>query len=278
MQAVDWLDANAIRSAARAVDARAAAELNLLLTDLEASTNSRLLDLAKAGAASGTVLACEWQTAGRGRLGRQWLAPPASQITVSILWRSEKGAATLAGLSLTVSVAAAAALARLGASGIGVKWPNDLVHVPHPGEATQAGKLGGILIEVQGDTLGPTQAVIGVGLNLSRPPARQLPGVRVAGLSDALQPLPSRSVILGTLLGEIGALLRRFQSRGFDADMHAAWSRLDAFRGRLAEVTLGGHKVRARLLGIDASGALRVEIAGRERRLPSAEIGGVDAH
>ena len=94
------------------------------------STNTELLARAALGAASGFCVAAEMQTAGRGRRGRVWQSRFASSLTFSLLWRFEKGAAELGGLSLVVGLALARALRSLGAAGVPearLKWPNDVV-------------------------------------------------------------------------------------------------------------------------------------------------------
>ena len=126
------------------------------------STNTALLDRA-AVLPPGSVLAAEMQSGGRGRRGRAWTTGLGGALTFSVLWRFETGAAGLTGLSLVVGIAVARALAGLGATEVKLKWPNDVLF--------RGRKLGGILIEVQGDALGPATAVIGIGLNVRMPPA-----------------------------------------------------------------------------------------------------------
>ena len=133
------------------------------LADSAVSSNTVLLQRAALGAASGSVLAVEWQSAGRGRLGRVWHSGLGSALTFSLLWRFEFGLSALSGLSLAVGVAMMRALEKIGVSDIGLKWPNDVL--------TKSGKLAGILIEAQGDMLGPSLVVIGIGMNLRLPQA-----------------------------------------------------------------------------------------------------------
>ncbi len=102
------------------------------------STSSELLRRAEAGAPGGTVVVADEQTAGRGRRGRAWLSSAADSLTFSLLWRFPGPAGRLAGLSLAVGVALAEGLERLGATGVRLKWPNDVLlaqaeHVAHPG-------------------------------------------------------------------------------------------------------------------------------------------------
>ncbi|MCH2241528.1 MAG: biotin--[acetyl-CoA-carboxylase] ligase, partial [Aquabacterium sp.] len=141
------------------------------------STNTRLLQRARAGDASPTALVAIEQTAGRGRQGRSWHARPGDALTFSLAlpWSPDAGdVATLDGLSVAVGVAVAEALH----PGVRVKWPNDLwLHGPRG----MPGKLGGVLIEVAPVAAGPAGqpaqrlVVIGVGLNVrGRAPRAEL--------------------------------------------------------------------------------------------------------
>ncbi len=125
------------------------------------STNAELLRRARTGAPAGIVLVADQQSAGRGRLGRTWEAPPGSSLLVSVLLRPglAPGDAHLA----TVCAALAAIEACASVAGIrpGIKWPNDLV--------VQDRKLAGLLTEsvVTGDRL--DALVVGMGLNVRWP-------------------------------------------------------------------------------------------------------------
>jgi len=132
------------------------------------STNTRLMQRAAQGARSGLALAAEVQTAGRGRRGRVWHSGLGHTLTFSLLWQFVQGARELGGLSLAVGVGLVRALRAAGAHAAQLKWPNDVV--------LPSGKLAGILIEMQGDVLGPSTAVIGVGVNV-RTDARVLAAV-----------------------------------------------------------------------------------------------------
>src|SRR6185503_9281051 len=131
---------------------------SLEVVDTASSTNSLLLARAAAGADSGTVIAAEWQSAGRGRAGRAWLAGIGGALVFSVLRRFAQGAGVLSGLSLAVGVAVVRGLHAILGCRAGLKWPNDIVW--------EGKKVGGILIELSGDMLGPSTAVIGIGLNV----------------------------------------------------------------------------------------------------------------
>jgi BirA family biotin operon repressor/biotin-[acetyl-CoA-carboxylase] ligase len=258
---VEFLDATRIVQAL----GPAAAGVRLTLVDETDSTNTRLAALAQQGAPSGTCIAAEWQKAGRGRRGRAWQSAPGASIAFSLLWRFERGPGHLAGLSLAVAVAVSQALERCGVAGVGVKWPNDLV----------AGwkKLGGILVETSGDLLGPTAAVIGVGVNhrLDESLLARIdqPAVDVASLAD--EP-PSRNDLLAALVAGLAGALARFEREGFGA-FREAWKARHAYAGRRVTVTAPDAPPRvAEVIDIAEDGALVVNDGGRPVRLTAAEI------
>lgn len=153
---------------------------NLQIVEETGSTNTDLLAAAAAGAPDRTVLRALHQTAGRGRLGRVWEAPPGANLLVSFLFRS--GLDHPHRLTHRVAVAAAIASERVaGVRGVGLKWPNDLLL---GGE-----KLGGILTQVGGSGGRVDYVVPGLGLNVRwAPPGAAClgPDVDPAAVLDAL--------------------------------------------------------------------------------------------
>ena len=210
-------------------------------------------------------MAAEWQKSGRGRRWRSWQAGLGASLTFSLLWRFEQGPGNLAGLSLAVAVAAARALERMGVAGIGVKWPNDLVH--------DWRKLGGILVETSGEMLGPTAAIVGIGINyrLGEALERRIdqPAADVASCGGAL---PSRNALLAGLLAELVPALERFGREGFAA-FREDWKARHAYAGRLVTVLAAERPARqAQVVDVAEDGALVVASEGRTERLTSAEI------
>lgn len=259
-RAVDWWSPERLQQLRRQLAWPADIQL-LPHTD---STNSQLLAAARSGAASGTVLLAEWQDGGRGRMGRRWQAPLGSGLTFSLLWRSRRGAADLAGLSLAIGWALADALRRLGFP-LALKWPNDLLG--------GGGKLGGILIEVQGDMLGPSAVVIGVGLNVQLSAAqKQQVDQAVAALAD-FQPVADRHALLACVLPALAAALQRFDDGGF-ASFADDWSQLHHLHQQAAcLLQTGAAPVHGVVQGIDGDGALRFLCDdGRLLRVCSGEI------
>lgn len=238
----------------------------LELRDTVDSTNSVLLEQAARGAPGGAVLAAEWQTGGRGRLGRAWHAGLGEALTFSLLWRFVRGAGALAGLSLATGVAVARALESLGASELCLKWPNDVLW--------RGAKLGGILIELAGDALGPTAAVIGIGVNVRLSPAtRAAIGQPAADLEAACGgTAPDRNAVLAAVLGELADTMARFEHEGF-GPLREAWERRHAYQDRAVALRLpDGARVEGRARGVTENGALLLERAGAVHRFHSGEI------
>jgi BirA family biotin operon repressor/biotin-[acetyl-CoA-carboxylase] ligase len=156
------------------------------------STNRQLLALAGGGAPEGVVLVAEFQSAGRGRLGRSWLAPPGSALLVSVLLRPGLPPDRLHLVTMAAGVAARSAAA---AEGVQLKWPNDLL-------GPDGRKLAGILAEAAGGAV-----VVGMGLNVVRP--SDVPE-ELAGLAvwlDELRPGVERRALLEAWLVEYDRLL-----------------------------------------------------------------------
>ncbi len=228
------------------------------------STNTHLMQRAAQGAPSGSCVAAELQTAGRGRRGRAWFSGLGNGLTFSLLWRFGMGAGSLGGLSLVAGVALVRALEELGLSGIQLKWPNDLLY--------EGRKLAGILIELQGEMQGPTTAVIGIGLNLRLPEAaRRQIDQPVADLAE-IGALPARSVILATLLRHLGQVFRQFEQEGF-LPLREEWQSRHSFHGHAVKLLLpDGSTKPAVINGVAEDGTLLADAGQGNQRFSSAEI------
>ncbi len=259
---VPFLDREAIIAALGPMASR----LKIEVTDSVDSTSSELLRRAARQSIARQVLIAEWQTAGRGRRGRSWTAVAGGSLTFSLGWRFEQGAGFLAGLSLAVGVALGRALDAAGFKDVQLKWPNDLVH--------RHCKIGGILIEISGDALGPALAIIGVGLNVRLPAnARRDIAQPVTDLASIDKDLAlDRNRLLGFVLAELTALLERYARDGF-APFVAEWQRRHALQKKPVRVLLPDGSVAAGdVVGVDASGALVLDQRGRRVRFVSGEV------
>ena len=233
------------------------------------STNRYLMQESARGVAHGTCVAAQIQTAGRGRRGRSWLSQLGGSLTFSLLWRFQCGAAGLSGLSLVVGLALVRALHDLGLTDVQLKWPNDLL-VKHQG---QWHKLGGILIELQGDMEGPSAAVIGIGLNLEiETEMRQQIDQPVMGLNALFGQAMDPNLLLGRCLSQLAMHLNQFAEHGF-AYFQSEWTTYHAFHQQPVNLLLAsGQVVPGQVLGVAEEGSLLVETAAGQQRFNAGEI------
>jgi BirA family biotin operon repressor/biotin-[acetyl-CoA-carboxylase] ligase len=239
--------------------------LSVEVIDECSSTNTVLAEWAARGAKHGTVLVTELQSAGRGRRGNSWHSSLGGSLTFSLLWRFPRGAGALAGLSLAVAVGAARALAQAGAPDIQVKWPNDLY--------CRERKLGGILIEISGDALGPSAAIVGVGLNYRfDAPTRDRIGQPVTDFSSCCELAPSRTVVLRALLESLALTLAQFACEGF-APFRDEWLHRHAWQGRQVALLLADqHVAEGAVVGVAEDGALMLASSRGIERFHSGEL------
>jgi BirA family biotin operon repressor/biotin-[acetyl-CoA-carboxylase] ligase len=227
------------------------------------STNTELLRLAREGAPAWSVFVADHQTAGRGRLGRAWVAPPGSSVMVSLLLRPRLTPAEAP--LITLAAGACMALAVEEACGVDVrcKWPNDLL--------AGGRKLGGILTEaeVEGNRL--SFVVVGSGVNVTQE-AKDLPA-DVAATSVAMEGgRPDPDALLRVYLA-------RFRS-DFDPDrdgfregtLEAYRDRCDTLGRRVAATTTTGSRVEGHAESIGDRGQLVVRSEGVRAEVSFGEI------
>ena len=202
------------------------------------STNDVAARLADAGAAEGTWVVADEQTAGRGRRGRTWVSPPGAGLYLSVIFRPLTGAcrAARAGRSrsrslLTLMAGVAAAQGVRAATGLapGLKWPNDLVIEP-PGERSgfsRFRKLAGILAEASASGGELQSVVIGIGINLTS--AAYPPDVeaRATSIEGELGRPVERAAVLVEVLAALAAW-RRALNDGRQRELLDTWRALGA--------------------------------------------------
>lgn len=256
---IEWLDAATLASHL----GEHAPHLHLHLVDSSPSTNTTVLEWATAGAPTGTVLAAELQTAGRGRRGRVFHTGVGGWLTFSLLWRFEQPVGALSGLGPAVGVALARALHGLGVDAR-LKWPNDVL-INHQ-------KVSGVLTEMQGSAQGPSTAVIGIGINYRMDTrTRALIDQAVSDLVS-VGLTASRNRVLAAVLSELAIMLRAFATQGF-APLRAEWDRWDIYAGRRVAVRLGDGSVEeGDMAGVSEAGALLVRTAAGLRQFHSGEV------
>ena len=247
------------------------------------STNSKLMRRARAGRLEPVLLVAEQQTAGRGRMGRQWhsgagarfaagppqgeTAPPGGSAAHAVASVGAMPALTFSlglnlapadwsGLSLAVGMSVAQSLH----PDIRLKWPNDLWWHDR--------KLAGILIETAnwGESGTGRYVVIGVGINLLTPAAANLATAPV-GLTELLPDVDAAQA-LWRIAAPLVLTVQTFEARGF-APFQKAFNARDALAQLPVTLSDG---VQGVAQGVDASGALRVASAGGVQRVTSAEV------
>lgn len=242
-----------------------AAHFTIEILDDVSSTNTLAMQRAEQGAPGALVVAAEQQEAGRGRMGRAWHAGVGGALTFSLLWRFTQGAGFLSGLSLAVGVALMRALKTLGIAEAGLKWPNDVLW--------RGGKLAGILIEMHGDMLGPSAAVIGIGVNVRLSNAvRGRIDQAAADLETASGRPLDRNRLLALLLKELRQVLEAF-ARGGLAPFREEWRGYHVHQDKAVTLILpDARQERGWARGVAEDGALLIETEAGMRRYHSGEI------
>lgn len=214
------------------------------------STNAVAWNLLRQGAAEGTVVTADFQTHGKGRRGRSWLAPPRAALLLSVILQPPSETSRIYRLTLAAAVAAARAVNAVTGLPARLKWPNDIW--------LEGRKVGGILTETEARGRSISWAVVGIGLNVNQElqdfPAElawQATSLRLAGG----QPV-ERAELLESLLGEFDKLYAAI-CRNEDAALLAAWHELDLTRGQPVWVR-GAQTWSGTALHVDARGILWV--------------------
>jgi BirA family biotin operon repressor/biotin-[acetyl-CoA-carboxylase] ligase len=230
------------------------------------STNTVLMGRPNPPFGCGEALLAEYQTSGRGRRGRTWLAPPGGAICLSLSWTFQEVPRDLSALGLVIGVCGLRALGRLGVQDVRLKWPNDLL--------IEDRKLGGVLIELRAESGGPACVVIGIGLNvalgsalLARIAATGLAPVDLAG-AGLTQP---RNAVAAGLISEFVQGLIDVGHAGLKPFIEE-WRRADALRDRPISVQAANGSSVGVARGIDPDGAFLVETSEGLTRLISGDV------
>ncbi|MEM9182176.1 MAG: biotin--[acetyl-CoA-carboxylase] ligase [Pseudomonadota bacterium] len=227
------------------------------------STNAVLRSAELPAAPRYRALLSEHQGAGRGRHGRVWRSGFGEGVYLSLGQELGGGLERLASLSLVIGIGACRALTKLGIDGVGLKWPNDLW--------VDGQKLGGILLEADGEIAGSCRWVAGLGLNW------HLQGeVSIDQAWTDLQRLsagdpPSRNALCGQLLEQLIEVCDQFREEGF-APFGGEWEALDVLAGRAVTVTIGNRSFDGVADGLSPGGELNVEVGSETLRVASGEV------
>jgi BirA family biotin operon repressor/biotin-[acetyl-CoA-carboxylase] ligase len=229
------------------------------------STNTAALTLAQKGAAHGTVVVAEEQTAGRGRLGRTWYSEKSSGIYVSVILRPPFSPTAAPILTLMAGVATQHALSTTTGLSVDIRWPNDLL--------VNGKKVAGILTEMNAE-LGRLHAIvlgIGINVNHSEMPAELKPSA--TSLRIESQRTWSRVQVFISLLKELEKHYRLLLEKG-SAAIAERWAAASSYAsGKRIRIVTAEAESLATTVGLDPSGALRVRYDDRhEEALVAGEV------
>jgi BirA family biotin operon repressor/biotin-[acetyl-CoA-carboxylase] ligase len=229
------------------------------------STNNVALALTAQGAEHGTVVVAEEQTAGRGRLGRDWYSEKSSGIYASIILRPPLAPAAASVLTLLAGVAVHQAVRSTTGLPVDIRWPNDLL--------INGKKVCGILTEMSAELDRLHAVVLGIGLNVNH---REMPA-NLKQIATSLRmegrKIYSRAQILAALLKELEKKYRLLLDDG-SAAIAQAWAAASSYaEGKRIRVLSGSEEFPATTAGLEPNGALRIRREdGREESLVSGEI------
>jgi BirA family biotin operon repressor/biotin-[acetyl-CoA-carboxylase] ligase len=243
------------------------------------STNRLARQQARAGHSEGLVILADEQTAGRGRMGRAWTAPPASSLLLSLLLRPT-WLAPADGFSLTMlaGVALCEAVEQVAPPRPALKWPNDLLLPVRTAAGTTLRKAAGILSEIELMSDRIVWVVIGIGVNVSWSPSgivdeRDLAEVATsvgAAAGQAVERLPLLQALLERLDARYDAL-----RRGAHADLFECWRDRLTTLGQPVQISLPHGVLRGVAEDVERSGALRVrDEHGALHTVLAGDVGG----
>jgi len=214
------------------------------------STNSESLRQIQSGNIENRVVVASSQTAGRGRRGRQWLSPKNAGIYLSLTRRFSMEANALQALSLVTAISVVEALYQLGAQGLQLKWPNDVLF--------EKKKLAGILLELQHKE-NSRFVVFGIGVNIELS-ADLLDSIDrpVTDLDSIMNEPPCRVILLAALLNQLCRNLEKYEGSGFSS-FEERWNGLDCYRMNDIEIQNGKSRLIGKSLGVDSDGSLLLQ-------------------
>ncbi|MGI8642945.1 MAG: biotin--[acetyl-CoA-carboxylase] ligase [Thermomicrobiales bacterium] len=233
----------------------------LIRRGVVSSTMDEAMLLADEGAAEGTVVLAEHQTAGRGRAGRVWTEHPGDGLLLSVILRPPVPVDRLALLPLLIGVAVAEALEKMAVVACQVKWPNDIW--------IDDRKIAGILITSH--QRGGTRTVIaGIGVNVDMPVERLAEGA--VSLRKACGRCVRVEDLLHALIDVLNAAYVRFVEQDGRVGL-ADWKKRAALLGERVVVVQDGEAITGLFHDVDEDGALvLLTDAGECRRVVSGDL------
>lgn len=260
-QAIELLDLAHINS-----ELQGSSPAPIKLERIVTSTNDLMRERLQHGVTftAGEVLLAEAQTAGRGRRGKQWYSPFATNLYLSMYWPLTQGMSAAMGLSIVIGTVLAEAIHSVGVTDVALKWPNDVL--------VRNKKLAGILIDLEGQAIDEAHAIIGVGVNLSMPDWLATPIDQAwTDLQSELNVKLNRNVWVADLIARLRDALAVFEQQGLEPFIKR-WLEFDDLFDRNVTLTMGQKALHGVAQGIAADGALCVEIDGELKHFHAGEV------
>ena len=228
------------------------------------STNDLLKDRLTGVIESGSTVLAEAQTQGRGRRGKAWLSPFGSNLYMSMYWRLEQGMAAAMGLSIALGAALAQLFEQEGIYGVELKWPNDVL--------VGGRKIAGILIELEGQAVGPAHAIVGIGINLQTPDwflnEVEQPWTDVQRLLN--KPI-NRNMWAAKLVACCHKTIKEYEQTGLSPFLKR-WHKYDRLAMQPVKIIMGDKEIVGIAEGIDENGALLLKREGKLERYHAGEV------
>ncbi|MGI0154368.1 bifunctional biotin--[acetyl-CoA-carboxylase] ligase/biotin operon repressor BirA [Pseudidiomarina sp. WS423] len=228
------------------------------------STNDLLKDRLTGVIESGATVLAEAQTQGRGRRGKAWLSPFGSNLYMSMYWRLEQGMAAAMGLSIALGAALAQLFEQEGIYGVELKWPNDVL--------VGGRKIAGILIELEGQAVGPAHAIVGIGINLQTPDwflnEVEQPWTDVQRLLN--KPI-NRNMWATKLVACCHKTIKEYEQTGLSPFLKR-WHKYDRLAMQPVKIIMGDKEIVGIAEGIDENGALLLKREGKLERYHAGEV------
>jgi len=227
------------------------------------STNTYARTLATTGAAEGTLVLADEQTAGRGRLGRRWVANAGENLTFSLILRPATPPDQINLLPLAIAVALAHGVRRATSLPVYCKWPNDLL--------LHGKKCAGILMESSLGNRGLEFVVVGIGINVNQRVFPETLRSRATSLAlHTTHPL-NRISVLRTVLETLEQEYDSVASNGHRSTV-AAWLELAPVIGKRVSADLQGVTVHGTVIGIAPDGGLQLHTDAGDRTLFAGDV------
>lgn len=228
------------------------------------STNTRLQELANAGAKEGTVVISEEQTAGQGRNGRNWNSPKGEGIFLSMLLRPEFKPRYASMITLVTALAVCSALGKNGVERLFIKWPNDIV--------ASGKKLCGILTKMSTDAESIQYIIVGLGINVNQKNFHPEIAKIATSLYIETKEEKSQVNIIADFLSAFETYYEQFRITKDLSLLKEEYNQKLVHRNSMVRIIEEGREKTVKALEINEKGELLVEEQGQIRTIIAGEI------